>query len=127
MLFFIDASNLERVELALVSKGRIFKHQFNNFDLSENLLPEINKFFLRRKVTFSNLTKLAVVVGPGPFSKVRTAVAVGNALALGLGIPAIPVQAGYAVDLAELAKKKGQPMLEPFYDKQPNITLAKSA
>ncbi len=77
------------------------------------------------------LKGIVVVSGPGPFTALRIGVATANTLAWALNIPIV----GYALDefkdIQELAKiaenkikkaKRGV-IIEPFYGKEPNITL----
>lgn len=122
LTLFIDATDLEQVRLAL-STGS--EHYFVNENLSESLVSEIKKFLGKQKIKLIELKKIGVVAGPGHFSKVRTAVAVANALAFGLQIPVVGIKAGQKVDWPKLLGQKGSEMVKPFYDKMPNITLSK--
>lgn len=79
--------------------------------LSENLLPEIQKFLRTRKVNLGSLSKILVNPGPGGFSSTRTGVATANALAYALGIP-----------VAEWPSGRVRQIVLPKYDKEPNIT-----
>ncbi len=125
MLLFIDSTDHEKATLALIGK-QVVIHQFEAHDLSEKLLPEIKKFFKKQKIDSANLKKIAVVTGPGGFSKVRTGVAVANALAFGLKIPLIGLNKNdVPADLAKIQSLSGQKMVEPYYDREPNITLSK--
>ncbi len=125
MLLFIDAANSENIRLALVSSAFISEHHFNNSNLSEKLLIEIKKFLKKEKIDFSDLHKIAVISGPGPFSKIRTAVAISNALAFGLKISVVSIKAGQPLVWDEVLAKKGRAQVLPFYDKAPSITLSK--
>jgi len=122
MLLFIDATNPETVRLALVSKNSVTQHHFNNENLSERLILEVQKFCKKEKIRLSDLTKLAVVIGPGYFSKIRTAVATANALAYGLKIPVIGIKSGQKLVWSKILGGKSHLMVRPFYGKQPNIT-----
>ena len=56
-------------------------HRFSaEFDLSERLVAEIKRFLTRRRVRFSQLDSVAVVIQSQRFSRQRTAAAVANAL-----------------------------------------------
>ncbi len=125
MILFIDTSDYEQVQLALVKKFIVW-HKFGSKNLSEQLLVEIKKFCKKQKVGLNQLKKIAVVVGPGGFSRLRTAVATANALAFGLKIPVIGLSKHQVPEnLSELASFKSQKMIQPIYDKDPNITLKK--
>ena len=123
MLLFLDTSEFEHNRLALVST-KIVEHKFVTSDLSKNLLPEIKKFLAKQKVFLKNIKTIAVVVGPGGFSKIRTAVATANALAFGLNIEVLGLpKAKVPADLKDLLKfKSKKKMTAPIYDREPNIT-----
>jgi len=125
VILFFDTSDPEQVQLALIDQ-RIVWHKFASRNLSEELLPQIQKFCQKQKVKLNNLAKIAVVVGPGGFSRVRTAVSTANALAFGLSIPVIGLKKEQIDQgLDKISSIKGQKIVAPFYDKNPNITLAK--
>ncbi len=127
MILAIDASNREEAKLGLLSENQAFWHKFRvEYDFSQKLPIEIEKFLKKRKITLKTLKKLAISAGPGPFSHIRTAVASANALALALNIPILPV-IGVNPDFSwtSLQKIKSQKNVTPFYEREPNITLPK--
>jgi len=125
VILFLDTSDLEQVQIALISDQTIW-HRFASRNLSEELLPQIKKFCKAQKVELKNLEKIAVVVGPGGFSRIRTAVSTANALALGLGILVAGLKKDQLdIGLDKISIAKGQKIVVPLYDKNPNITLAK--
>ena len=63
-ILFIDTSDFESAQLALVSGGVVW-HKFAGRNLSENLLLEIKKFSKKNKISLRQITKIAVIVGPG--------------------------------------------------------------
>ncbi|MEO8065500.1 MAG: hypothetical protein ABI643_01430 [Candidatus Doudnabacteria bacterium] len=126
-ILFIDASDHDFARLAIVSENFLAEHKFVNENLSERLILEIKKFFKKNKFKFSDLSKLAVVVGPGPFAKTRSSVAVANALGFGLGIKILPVKANSSKSLIGLLSRPGFGMVKPFYAQNPHITLAKKS
>jgi len=125
MLLFIDTSDYEEATIALVEK-QVVRHHFKAHNLSEILLPEIKKFLKKQKIQFDQLQKIAVVVGPGGFSRIRTAVSTSNALAFARKIPIAAItKNNLPADLKKLTLVKSQQMVKPIYDREPNITLAK--
>jgi tRNA A37 threonylcarbamoyladenosine modification protein TsaB len=124
MTLFIDASDSEKTKLALIG-GSSREHIFEGTRLSEILLPEIKKFLKREKTTLEKLETIVVVAGPGHFSRIRTAVATANALAYGLQIKIIGVKAGTKLT-EQILKQKSQNVIQPLYDKEPNITMIKN-
>jgi len=125
MLLFIDTSDYEKVSIALVEKQVIY-HHFKSHNLSEELLVEIKKFLKKQKVELKQLQKIAVVVGSGGFSRIRTAVSTANALAFALKISITAISKDkLPTDLIKLELVKSQKMVKPVYDREPNITLPK--
>ncbi len=127
MILIIDASSREEVKLGLLAKNKAFWHKFQvNYDFSQKLPLEIEKFLKKRKISLKTLEKLAISAGPGPFSHIRTAVASANALALALNIPILAVL-GLTPDFSgeNLQKIKPQKTIVPFYEREPNITINK--
>lgn len=104
MILLIDVSDFQKVKLTLSDPTRK-QHIFGtNHNLSERLLPEIKKFLSKNKKSLKQLSEIKIQPGPG-FSRTRTAAAVANALAFGLNLP--------------------QKVINPVYDKAPNITQSK--
>ena len=127
MILVIDASNRNQVKLGVLSKNKAFWHKFTvNYDFSQKLPLELEKFLKKRKISLKSLEKFAISAGPGPFSHIRTTVATANALALALNIPILPVL-GLNPDFSweKLQKIKSQKVAVPFYEREPNITLAR--
>ncbi|MEM6577024.1 MAG: tRNA (adenosine(37)-N6)-threonylcarbamoyltransferase complex dimerization subunit type 1 TsaB [Pseudomonadota bacterium] len=58
---------------------------------AEALMPMIEGLLTAKGVTYSDLTRLAVGVGPGNFTGIRIAVSAARGLAMGLKIPAIGI------------------------------------
>jgi tRNA threonylcarbamoyl adenosine modification protein YeaZ len=125
-VLFIDSSDEKVAKIGLFTEKSAKFHEFEaDRMLSEKLLPEISKFLTKNSLKLQNLTKLAVITGPGGFSKVRTAVATANALAFSLMIPIIGVKAGAKIEPKVLLEASGIEQVEPFYDREPNITFPK--
>lgn len=65
----------------------------NKMTHSENIMPMVEEALLRAGIDKSQLTHLAVTVGPGSFTGVRIGVTAVKALSHALGIPCIAVDA----------------------------------
>jgi tRNA A37 threonylcarbamoyladenosine modification protein TsaB len=106
MKLLIDTTDPEKVTLTLTSDHKTIIHVFQtDRNLSEKLIPEIEKFLSKQKVKLSDLRQIEAAGGAGHFSRIRTALATANALAYGLNIK--------------------QPILKAVYSGEPNITLSK--
>lgn len=116
MNLLIDTTQTEKIIIALIDeRGReVARREKKVFQISENLLPEIERLLKKYKATLKNLSKILVNPGPGGFSSTRTGVATANALAYALNIP-----------VAEWSSGKIKALVLPKYDKPPNITKAK--
>lgn len=116
MNLLIDTTQAEKIIVALfnVSGEEIARREKNVMQISENLLPEIEKLLKKQKVKLKDLKKILVNPGPGGFSSTRTGVATANALAYALNIP-----------VAEWPSGKVREIVLPKYDKEPNITKPK--
>ncbi len=125
MLLFINTSEFDIAELALVS-DKVIWHKFGAENLSEQLLPEIKKFCSKQKVALIDLKKIAVVTGPGSFSRIRTGIATANALAYSLKIAIVGLEKNQIPqNLVNLKTFKTKKMAVPAYGKEPNITISK--
>jgi len=121
MILFIDATDYEKTRLGLIGKTPVFVEVLGN-KLSESLLPEINKLLKKNKITLRQIHKIAVAVGPGHFSRIRTAVATANALGFALGVSIVSIKNSKEVDFEKLETQRGFETAVPFYGKAPNIT-----
>lgn len=115
MKLLIDTTQQEKIILGLLGGGKIItKKERQVLQISENLLPEIERFLKKQKVTLKDLTNILVNPGPGGFSSTRTGVAMANALAYALNIP-----------VAEWPSGQVREIVLPKYNKAPNITKPK--
>ncbi len=106
MKLLIDTTEPELVTLTLSGGEKPITHVFKtDRNLSENLVPEIQKFLARQKIKLADLKQIDAAGGEGHFSRIRTAIATANALAYSLNIK--------------------QPILKAIYSGEPNITLSK--
>ncbi len=135
MILIINTVPRDHFSILLARKAGEFKLKkvAGNFHQAEKLLPTIDALLKKEKLKLKDLRAIGVVVGPGGFTSVRVGVAVANGLGYGLGLPIIGVRADAFTNEAELVarvfadlKKSNQKKLvEPIYDREPNITIAK--
>lgn len=125
MFLFIDPTQIDKTTIILIDNGKIYKRSWQSkLKQSETLLVEIKKFLKLKNRSWRDVSKIAVVTGPGPFSRIRTGVAMANALAFALDISIVSIKQADK-DLFKILKQKGQKMVEPTYDKSAHITYPK--
>ncbi|WP_353297845.1 tRNA (adenosine(37)-N6)-threonylcarbamoyltransferase complex dimerization subunit type 1 TsaB [Sulfitobacter pacificus] len=92
---------------------------------AERILVLCQDVLARASLTFDDLTAIGVGVGPGNFTGIRISVSAARGLALGLGIPAIPVSTfemlrdpfgaeATASELVVVAAPRGAAYVQPF-------------
>jgi len=96
--------------------------------LSEELLPNIDSFLSKNKLTKKDISAIAVNPGPGPYTGTRIGVTTGNLIAFVLNIPTIRVHGAQDIkpNIGKLPIKKLflSPVL-PIYKYPPRITKKK--
>lgn len=134
MILFLNTADPEKIQLALKFSQLIFRTEFGpEFNQTELLVAKIDGLFKKAKKSPLDLTGVVAMVGPGHFTCLRTGIAVANTLAYALNIPIIGITASDFSSFDEfiqkgeqkLLKQKSKKFLNPFYGKEPNITLAK--
>ncbi|MFA5188088.1 MAG: tRNA (adenosine(37)-N6)-threonylcarbamoyltransferase complex dimerization subunit type 1 TsaB [Patescibacteria group bacterium] len=129
---FINTSKPNELDVFLLMNNRIISKLSlkGNYKVSENLLKLINKLLKKNKLGLGQLKGIIAVSGPGPFTSLRIAAAVANTLAFALKIPIAGVANKENLSDMQLIKKGLKEMkignyIQPFYNQEPNITIAK--
>jgi len=122
-ILFIDTIDNDEAVFGLFLDGKILRQKSQSLPHAEVFASHIKKFLQKSKINFSELDKIAVKVGPGFFSRVRTGVVSANALGFALQIPVVPVRGQF--DFSKIAISKGQQFARPVYSAPPNITKPK--
>ena len=135
MILIINTTPSDHLEIILASKKDDFKVRKipGRFNQAEKLLPAISSLLLRDKIKPEKLRAIGVVTGPGGFTSVRIGVAVANGLGYGLNLPIVGIKKDEFADNSELISMvfdrarvlKPAKLVLPFYDREPNITMAK--
>jgi len=123
MILYIDTTDNDVAELFLISGKYKTSQRFENLPPAEIFISEIKRFLKNHKSKLSDIQKIAVKIGPGFFSRVRTGVVAANSLAYALGIKIVPVVG--KIDFKKIMKTSGQGMVAPLYGGKPNITKSK--
>lgn len=115
MEFLIDTTEKGLLKLGLITDNqKVAKYQMKTEKQSEDIFQAIEYFLSENNMKLGEIELIWVNSGPGPFTATRTGVTVANALAFALGI-----------DVAQYPGGQRKKMIEPIYDKEPNITIKK--
>ena len=77
----------------LTDSGLLEKRIESPLRHEETVMPAVDELLAEAGLTPADLTALAVDVGPGSFTGVRIGVCHGNAMAMALDLPIVPVNA----------------------------------
>lgn len=148
MILFIDTTQGHNIEIAVkdgkkVLAGKKFEAKYRQ---AEKLLPEIDKMLKSKKIKLNDIKEIQVAnqgaslglkSGASPssttgtsFTALRIGVVTANALGYALGIrvrglnpPALKLlQTGKVKRGGKGERGRGLDIVEPVYDKEPNIT-----
>ncbi|MFH0951147.1 MAG: tRNA (adenosine(37)-N6)-threonylcarbamoyltransferase complex dimerization subunit type 1 TsaB [bacterium] len=120
MILHIDTTQSDQLSLSLTENEQTLAEQHlpAHYNQAELLLPEIDKLLKASNKQLTDIKKVIVQNGTGSFTSLRIGIATANALA-------------YALDI-EVEDDQGNKLLannmqivEPRYDREPNITMKK--
>ncbi len=131
MILLIDTTRFGEIRVGVYStRLRVVKRRVDGH-VRGQLLNVIDGLVHALGVNVRQCTGIVVASGPGPFSALRSAAAVANAMAYALGIPVVGVRGSLSMrELHDRGSMKlrrvgiGVPVV-PFYGRPPNITKAK--
>ncbi|PIR14017.1 hypothetical protein COV49_00300 [Candidatus Falkowbacteria bacterium CG11_big_fil_rev_8_21_14_0_20_39_10] len=131
-ILFIDTTKGQTIEIAVkdgrqVLAGKKFEAKYSQ---AEKLLPEIDKILKSKKIKLNEIKGIQVANRRGGFTALRIGVATANALGYALGIMVKGSAKKRSHDYARNRQKTPKnannfDVIEPVYDKEPNITLKK--
>lgn len=129
MILFINTASTDNRVSVLDDNMRVVteKSWTSGRDQAEIVLPAVRELVAEFAGGFSKLTRIIAVTGPGPFTSVRIGIAIANALAYALGIPARGVRLdvleahGSLDNVPENLFSEGS-FVTPYYEKPPHIT-----
>ena len=142
MILAIETNSLY-LSLCLLKNNNLvnsFSTSFKN-ELSEILIPTINKFLITNSIGFQEISILAIGCGPGSFTSIRTLIAAGKGIILSnrhiksIGINSLAALAMSAIDEAKTRKveyiissidsKRDEPFIQTFQitDTKSNASL----
>ncbi len=93
MIFLALETTHEACSVGLVEEQKVLCEKILKIQRghAEVLMPMIQEVLQKERLDFSDLTRIAVSVGPGSFTGVRVGVACANGLALASGLPVLGV------------------------------------
>jgi len=120
MILHIDTTQNKAIGISLEKDGKVlFKKEIKtDFDQAKKLLPAISKILKDSKAELAEISGIEVVNKGGSFTSLRIGVVTANALGYALGVP---VKAPFG----EGKEESGFSIVEPFYDREPNIGKSK--
>lgn len=125
MILYINTTDNETTELALVSESKIMRKIIRA--TAEDLSQALNSFLKSQKSDVKKLTAVAIQLGSGYFSRIRSSVVAANGLAYALNIPIKSVPVNSKIDFATLNALRNQKQAKPSYTSAPNITIKKKS
>ncbi len=132
IVLFINTSKDKQLDVFLIKNERIIDKikLIGDFKVSENLLKLINKLLKKNKIILAQLKGVIAVSGPGPFTSLRIAATIANTLSFALQIPVAGIANKDNLLDKQLIKEGYKEMkignyIQPFYNQEPNITIAK--
>ncbi|MBU0707093.1 alpha/beta fold hydrolase [Patescibacteria group bacterium] len=131
-ILLIDTTEFNTIKLYLKKGPKI--HIYNKTITAlkrDDLLKTIDHFITRYHIKVNELTHIAVVKGPGPFTSVRVGVTIANSLGLALGVNKYGLKKNDKFNPESIINKiltnrlKPDKTIIPFYNRKPNITKPK--
>ncbi len=126
MILYLNGQDIRRLVLGSVDDRTVTLFECD----PDDYLSVIAGYLESIGQSIEDLTALAVIVGPGSPTAIRSSLAIANTLAFVKRLPTLPLEKDPAVDdvefiksidLATLEQRAG--LLKPVYLHPPNITL----
>lgn len=137
MILFINTCIEKKIILAIKDTGKILSKEYEIKNRqAENMVASLDDFFVFFKKKIDDLKGVIVANGNGKFTSLRVGISTANAISYALNIPIADVRFELkfsCINLEEVfliyEKKKDKKLkygyINPFYNKEPNITCSK--
>ncbi|MDP2737021.1 MAG: hypothetical protein Q8O59_04570 [bacterium] len=124
MILYINTTQNSLIEISLKNKNKLIavKKFKSHRTQAEKLLPGIDKLFKSSKLKLNDLSSVEIENRGGSFTSLRIGVVTANALAYALGIAVT----GEGKAKTVKGKKTKFNIVEPLYDRAPEITKKKA-
>lgn len=121
MILHIDTTEDGFIAVLITDKkGTVAKKKiFASMKEAEKLLPMIDNLLKKASINRKDIKKIQVANQGGTFTSLRIGVVTANALGYALGIPV----EGQESKKTKKQKNKKFNVVEPIYDREPNITM----
>ncbi len=131
MMLYVNGSDIAKLTLGVVADDRAsFAILPKTFAVRpEEFLFTIDAWFREQHIDLKQISELAVVIGPGSATALRTILTWANTFAFTRSIPMYGVELPFGSDdriaLIDLTSVLSTPMLRPVYANAPTITATK--
>lgn len=131
MILLLDSTRSSELRVGFFARRLVMLTRRFEQPASSELLKLVDELLRKYKQTVRDVRGIVVASGPGPFSALRTACALANALSFVLKIPAAGVSGELSMKQLvkqgrkKLARAKLDVPVVPYYGKLPNITRPK--
>ena len=121
MNLYINTTQKDLIKISLKNKNKLVaaKKFKSHRTQAEKLLPAIDKLLKGNKLKLRDLSVIEIENRGGSFTSLRIGVVTANALAYALGVAV----AGQGKTKAAEGSKKRFNVVEPRYDREPEITM----
>jgi len=130
MILYINTTSNKEMIVALYKKEKLVKSQKIRVDhnQAEKLIVSIDKLLKKNKHNLQSLQKIIVANYGSSFTALRIGVITANALGYALKIPVEAENANLNKPMRRRKKMfSGYDIVEPDYDREPNIGLTKKS
>ncbi len=130
MILYIDTTE-KNFKLRLYSKDGLLVDKFlstSEANHSEELIKNIDVLIKKNNISKNDISKIAIVSGPGSYTGLRVGVATANAMAYALNVPIFGINAEEkeALDLVFASSLSSfDSPAEVYYSNPPHITASK--
>lgn len=125
MVLHIDTTEKGFIEILVMDKKKTVAGKRISVSMkeAEKLLPMVENLLKKAKINLKKIKKIQVANQGGTFTSLRIGVITANALGYALGVP---VKGQKNKKTRKQENKKKIYIVEPIYDREPNITVRSS-
>ena len=130
MMLYVNGSDIERLTIGTIADDSAsFAIEPKTFAVRpEEFLFTIDAWLREQRIDLASISSLAMVVGPGSATSLRTSLAWANTFAFTQSIPMYGIELAIGSDdraaLIGLGSMDPSPMLRPVYANTPTITVS---